>query len=243
MLTEEMTMRCVPLAILLLGYSTTYAAELPFYATAGVLLSQTNGVAATDVPSFGVFIGNPGELPPLPEELPLNGQPFDDDDSGFSASIGYQFSDWFALELGYQDLGSFSSNFPSLSTIGSVPDPAMLDVSGTSLKAQFQYPLSDHLSATWHLALTRADFEAQGSAVVGFFVGPFPPPPVPPVPPVPPNFVEIPYSNPDDETGIGFGFGLSWAFNEHFEAELAYSRQDLQVLEFDSMGLRLIARL
>ena len=213
----------------------TRAAELPFYASVGVSLSQTNGLAETDVPPPTFFIGDPGEFPQFPDELPLAGLPFDDDDSGFSAALGYQFTKFFAVELGYQDLGSFQARAPIVSAFGALPVPATLDASGLSLGAQFGFPLTERLRATWHLKIVRAEFEATGDAVIGFLPGPIPGPP--------PSVAVVPYADPDDETGYGFGFGVSWAFNEHFEAELAYSRQDLQVLEFDSFGLRLIGRL
>ena len=212
-----------------------HAAELPFYASVGVSLSQTNGLAETDAPALSFFVGNPGASPRFPTEVPLNGLAFDDDDTGWSAAIGYQFTEFFAVELGYQDLGAFQARAPVLNTGRTLPIPVAIDVSGVSLGSKFGFPLTERLWATWHLNVIRAGFEASGETAIGFFPGPIPGPP--------PDVAFVPYADPDDETGYGFGFGVSWAFNKHFEAELAYSRQDLQVLEFDSFGLRLIGRL
>ena len=187
------------------------AAELPFYASVGVSLSETNSVAETDVPPLSFIVGDPTQLPQFPDELPVNGLAFDDDDTGITAALGYQFVDFFALELGYQDLGSFQARAPIFNAFGSLPIPATIDASAVSLGAQFGFPLTERLRATWHLNVIRADFEAGGEAVIGFLVGPVPGPPG--------NIIVIPYADPDDETGYGFGFGLSWAFNKHFEAE------------------------
>ena len=212
------------------------AAEMPFYGSIGVSLSQTDGLAETDVPSATFIVGDPLDIVSFfPDELPLNGQPFDDDDSGWSAALGYQFTNYFAVELGYEDLGSFQGIAPIIGSFGALPSPATIDASGISLAAKFRVPLTERLRATWHVGLVRAEFDAGGSAAVAFFPGPIPGPP--------PDVMAIPFSDPDDETGYGFGFGLSWAFNRHFEAELAYSRQNLQVLDFDTFGLRLVGRL
>lgn len=224
------------LAVLSLCAGTSGASELPFYASVGLSWTQTDGLANTDVPNITIFsAGPPDVLSRFPEELPLNGQAFDDDDSGWAVALGYRITDYLGVELGYEDLGSFQGVASIIGAAAILPSPATIDASGLSLAARFNYYLSERIYATWRLALIRAEFEAGGSTFVAVFPQPIPEPPL--------SFFDIPFSDPANETGYGFGFGVGWAFNRHFEAELAYSRQDLRVLEFDSIGLRFIARL
>lgn len=206
------------------------AGEPSFYASVGVSLSQTNGLAETDSTPP---LSSVGEFPEFPDELPLNGSAFDDDDTGWAAALGYRFTDYFAMEVGFEELGTFQAKAQLTGTPEAVALPLTIDASGFSLAAQFGYPLSERLRATWHLGVVRAGFDAEGEAVIAI-LGPGP---------SFEGFVVVPYVDPDDETGYRFGFGVSWAFNQHFEAELAYSHQDLQVLDFDSFALRLIGRL
>jgi opacity protein-like surface antigen len=211
---------------------TTRAGDLPFYAAVSVSLSQTNGIAETDVPELSYLAGDPTQLP---DQWPLNGTTFDDNNTAWAAAIGYQFTNYFAVELGYEELGTFQATARLISTPQTLPAPVTLDAGGLSLAAQFGYPLSERLRATWRLSVVRAQFDVEGDVTLGILVGPFPGPTS--------YVVVLPYADPEDETGYGLGFGLSWAFNKHFEVELAYNRQDLRVLDFDSVGLRFIGRL
>ena len=109
--------------------------------------------------------------------------------------------------------------------------------SGGFLKAQFQYPLGSRFAATWHAGVMRAEFEADGSLAVI-------PLPLPLPRPVPlPDPLRVPFADPGRETGYFFGFGALWRAHRHLDVELSYSRKDLEVLEFDSVGVRLIGRL
>ena len=126
----------------------------------------------------------------------------------------------------------------TLTVPGPTPVPAV-ESTALFLSAQFQYPLTDRLRATWHVGIADAKFEADGSIALGFAVLP--------IGPLPPFLqrepVDVPFSDPDDELGYFFGFGMSWRFNPHLDIEVRYSRQDLEVLEFDTFGIRLIGRL
>ena len=212
---------------LLVVSNASLAREWPFYAGIGFQYAASNSTANTDA-------APPSSFPP--ESISLDGLPFDDDDSGWNAAIGYQFVDFFAVELGYEDLGAFdsSANFAVLGG-GEIETPS-LSVKGATLKAQFQYPFTERFRATWHLGIMRAEFEAGGALT--FPSVPFPPFPVPPI-----EAVTVPYADPGRETGYFFGFGGSWRFHPHFEVELAYSRKNLEVLEFDTIGLRLLGRI
>ncbi len=194
------------------------------YAGLGYQYSSTNSTASTDTPPARQF---------PPESIPMDNLPFDDDANGWSAAIGYQFVEFFAVELGYEDLGEVRSSLsvlPSQSAEG-----PYLGVESVFLKAQFQYPLGNRFAATWHLGVTRTEFEADGALTLSLGI-PFPRFP-------PPESVVIPFADPDRETGYFVGFGASWRAHKHLEVELSYSRKKLEVLEFDSVGIRLIGRL
>ena len=139
------------------------------------------------------------------------------------------------------DPGTVESDAFILTVPGSTPVPRpAIESTALFISAQFQYPLTDRLRATWHVGIADAEFEADGSIALGFAViGP-----LSPFRPFPqPELVDVPFGDPDDELGYFFGFGMSWRFNPHLDIEVRYSRLDLEVLEFDTFGIRLIGRL
>lgn len=225
------------------------AEGFPVYVAVGGSVTQTEGFADTDNRVQGAS----------PSELPLGGLPFDDESSGWSVDVGYRFADFFAVEIGYRKVGSFETPPPVFGfsaappAIPSPPGPgfigplpvtgvfravalppaAEIEADSFNIATRFGVPLSDRFRALWHLGLARSEFEAGGStsflsyeADTGSFTS-----------------VSVPYRDPDDETGYFFGFGIGWRLNDHFDTELSYSRQDLRVLEFDSIVLRFVGRL
>ena len=111
------------------------ARDLPIYASFGGVYSDTDTTASTDTQGFTTF---------PPPEIPLDGLPFDDDDLGWSAALGYQFRDFFAVELGYMDLGTVESDAFTFTVPGPTPVPRpapAIESTAWFLSAQFQYPL------------------------------------------------------------------------------------------------------
>lgn len=225
---------CRPAALLVL-FATSALAPLvhsnpldKLYASIGYQYSSTDGTVKADQ-------GQPSSFPP--ESVSLNGAPFEDDDNGWSAAIGYQFLKFFAVEVGYEDLGRFGSTVGTTS-IQRVDRP-FLEVDATFLKAQFQYPLGKRFAATWHVGVARSEFKADGMLALNVGI----PLPIFPRPAPLPEPIYIPFADPGRETGYFFGFGASWRAHRHLDVELSYSRKDLEVLEFDTVGLRVIGRL
>lgn len=249
----SMTLRVLVFFMSLVAGTSGMAERLPVYASIGGLYSESDTTLSTDRPA-------PGSIEH--SEIPLDGLPIDDDDTGWSASLGYQITSWFALEIGYMDLGTVEpEGFPFLlgrEPIGiasPIPPGPALESTAFTLAGQFQYPLTQRLHATWHLGIADAEFEAKGARLAPVLT-PAPPffgidpgtPFFPGGPGVPggPIFVDadaVPYADPDGEIGYFFGFGLSWELSPHFDIEASYSRRDLDVLEYDSFGVRLIGRL
>lgn len=227
---------------------TSQAEGLPVYLAVGGSFAQADTTVDTD-----------NRLQPFPpSEISLNGLPFDDDSSGWSIDVGYQITDFLAVEIGYDDLGKFDGKAPV--TAGTplfapvpgagfyvppaffigvapvIPDPLQrtLDVRSFNLAARFGVDLTKRVRATWHLGLARAEFDARGSTV---FLLP------PETISEPFTELSVPFADPGEETGYLFGFGIGFDLSRQFDAELTYSRQDLRVLEFDTIELRFIGRL
>jgi opacity protein-like surface antigen len=188
----------------------------------------------------------------LPDSLTLNGVPFDDSDIAWGGFAGYQFHKYVAVELGYANLGRFRSETLGFSEV------ATLESKEFSVRAKFRYPLGEKLSATWHVGLSTSSFDAEGNAAIapgftavpidprgGTILLPFEPPPLLP----PAEFVgfaalpSIPFTDPEDEIGYLWGFGVNWKFSKRFSLELSYSRHDVQVLDVDTFNLGLIISL
>lgn len=217
----------VPKMLALLACAACSAAavaqEGPFYVGGSIGLAYVDGTAQTDE---GVVTDADG----LPEEVPLDGAPFDDDDGSWSAFAGYQINRYVGVELGYTDLGSFTT---VAGGVGS-SEPG-LEAESVHLTARFRYPLGHAVFATWHLGLNETSFDAQGAVRVGRISGPIFGPIV--------SFTEVPVSDVDDETGYHWGFGFHWQFSERLGSALDFTRHDVRVFEIDTVNLRLVVDL
>jgi opacity protein-like surface antigen len=191
-----------------------------FYLGLNAGASSVSGQAETTstAPSMG-----------LPTSLSLNGVPFDDSDMAWGALVGYQFPKYVAIEGGYTNLGTFRSeqlfNF-FLGAPGSTPS---LESKEFSVRSRVRFPLTEKWSATWHLGLSVSSFEAGGS--LPLTTVPFPPLGSP---------TQIPFSDPKNEIGYLWGFGVNWGFSKRVSLDLNYSRHDVQVLDVDTFNLGFI---
>jgi opacity protein-like surface antigen len=193
-------------------------ADSGFYAGAAYGLAEVDGTASG---GGGAAIGFLDEI----ESLPIDGLPFDDDDGAFGAHLGYDINRYVGIELGYTDLGQFVSG-----RLASASEPPQIDIESFSLLARLHYPLTDTISATWHLGFTESSFDVEGTVRFG---GLFPNPQV----------REVPFTPVDDETGYRWGFGADWRFTPHVSVGLEFSRYDVKVLELDAYGVRLTGHL
>ena len=193
----------------------------------------------------------------LPDDLSVGGRVFDSDETAWGATAGWKAFDWLAIEISYTDLGTASEDLTALFglvtatpilapprpflppdggfAINAAPPPlAALDIEEWSVAAKFRKQLISRLAATWTLGVTRSEFDAQGSVTV---------PEVLSVNPPVVNLVSIPFASPDNETGFTWGLGFEWQFSERFAIDLGFRRHDTQVLEVDSIALRVLATL
>ncbi len=202
------------------------AADWPLYLGASIGLAEVDGTANTD--GFRLTSG-----PDLPDAVPLDGLPFEDDDGTWSAFLGYEINRYVAVEVGYADLGRHSSRI----NIGSRGSPR-LEAESAYFAGRLSFPLTEHIDATWRLGLSQTWFDAEGRTFVfSGSPGPILGGPILGV------FTEIPFADPDDETGFVWGFGFDWRFARRFSAEIGFTRHDVQVLDVDTYNLRLRAHL
>jgi hypothetical protein len=181
--------------------------------------SRFDGTADADQPDF---IGQ------IPDELSVNGLPFESTETAWSVYAGWQIKRWIALELGFSDLGN-SGDESIISIFPGDPGAALvssrsLGIEEWHLGARFSAPLSRSISADWIVGLTRAQFDAKGEVPL---FGPDP-------------FVQIetiPFSSPGDETGLTWGFGFKWKLHERALVGIEYRQHNTQVLDVDTLSL------
>jgi len=156
------TIRLLCAALTIFACAQASARDWPIYVGASYGITDVDSTADTsvDVP-FGQ----------LPDSIPLNGLPFDDDAGAWSAFLGYEVFDFMAVELGYSDLGRIDAG---ASTFAFVSPPAV-DMESMHLSARFRWPLTGRFAATWHAGVTRTDFDVSGTTPVVVIIRPTPP--------------------------------------------------------------------
>jgi len=233
------------IAILLVA-SPAIADTFYFGGTIGVsMFDDTADAALTSSSGPGV----------LPDEISIDGQLFDSNETTSGVFIGWNANDWLAIEFGYTDLGKtdqslsvgFLTAVPltippglpistfSFSAISAFPtnfnaNAAALGVEEWSISAKFSKSLISDLSANWSVGITQAQFDADGQLTFSEIIT-FVPLVISPV--------TRPYASPGSETGFIFGFGFAWDFNDRFSVDVGYRKHDTRVFDVDTVTLRL----
>lgn len=202
----------------------------------------------------------PAELGVLPDEVSLNGRPFDSNETASGITIGWNANDWLAVELGYTDFGNTGQSLPTgfigpvplvtpgIPSIGVLPNfggfasfpvssnanAAALSVEEWSIGAKFRKTLISNLSANWSIGITRAQFDADGQLTINELVT---------LDPLVINRIDLPYASPESETGFNFGLGFTWRFSDRFSADIGYRRHDTRVIDVETVALQLIVTL
>lgn len=91
------------------------------------------------------------------------GQKFKDSDTSYGLHAGFQFTDWFAAELGYTDFGSTSKRFkirPDIMFIVAPNDTQVVDAKGVSLSGVFSYSLSQSFSVLGVVGVTSINYDS-----------------------------------------------------------------------------------
>ncbi|MCP4302609.1 MAG: hypothetical protein GY783_18655 [Gammaproteobacteria bacterium] len=238
------------IAILLVGPPAS-ADTFYFGANIGVsIIDDTANAALSSSSALGV----------LPDEISLDGRPYDSNETASGAFIGWNANDWLAVEFGYTDLGNTGQSLP-IGFVGPVPlamPPALptdippggglvaafptsfnsnasaLGVEEWFIAAKFSKSLISDLAANWSVGITHAQFDADGRLTINEIVT---------LNPLVINRMTRPYASPESEIGFNFGFGFAWDFNGRFSADIGYRRHDTRVIDVETVTLQLIITL
>ncbi len=133
---------------LALGAQTLAADAGTFYIGADVGATEFSG----DGPNDGVVF--------------IAGQKFKDSDYSYGVHAGFQFTDWFAVEVGYTDFGSATDRFkvsPDIAFIVSPNDTQTVAAKGASLAGVFSWGVGADFSIFAVLGVTTMDYEKTSS--------------------------------------------------------------------------------
>ena len=109
-----------------------------FYAGVGVGQASVDGRART-APLISFL---PSPAGGLPTSIPINGLPFDDEDTAYTAFVGYVATRYIGVEGGYWNHGKFESRF--LTGL----ERTTLEIEEWYFGATLSYPLFSRLSLT-----------------------------------------------------------------------------------------------
>lgn len=140
--------------------------QLPCLGAVFALVMSAPHALATDAGKF--YIGADAATTAFSGDGPakspvfVDGQQFKDSDSSYGIHAGFQFTDWFAIELGYTDFGSATDRFkisPDIAFIVSPNTIQTVEAKGASLAGVFSYGLGDDFSVFGTLGFTAMDYE------------------------------------------------------------------------------------
>lgn len=220
-----------------IGSAQAAPSDRGFHAGVALGASSVDG-ASRAAPTIGLS-------PAPPATISIDGLPFDDTETSWTAFVGYAANRYVGIEGGYWDHGRFEND----RILG--PVPASLGITEWYFGATLSYPLTRRLELTGSAGVSRAEFDVKGVATV-FLVPPLLPPTLPsfptprPRPPQGPGLLpglfsrDIPLATPDSETGDYWRVGLQWAFTDKVGARFSYGKNDLKVQKVEALTLAVI---
>ncbi len=154
----------------------------------------------------------------------VDGQKFKDSDSSYGIHAGFQFTDWFAIELGYTDFGSATDSFkvnPDIAFIVSPNTIQTIDAKGASLAGVFSYDLGADIAIFGVLGFTAMDYEKTLSG--GFS-------------PVTGSLLE---KHSLSDQGLLYGVGAKYALSQSFNLRADLRRNDVGDFSLDTASVGL----
>jgi OOP family OmpA-OmpF porin len=133
----------------------------------------------------------------------------DDSDTGWKLTGGYQFSQYFATEISYVDLGDIDAS----GLIGAIPTTANVDIDGYGISLVGTYPMGDKFSLLGRVG--AFNWDADVSASLGAAAA----------------------STDDDGTDLTYGLGAQYVFTDNAALRLEWERFDLDDDEVDMISL------
>jgi OmpA-OmpF porin, OOP family len=140
--------------------------QLKYLGATLALILATQGATAADAGKFyvGADIGSThfsGDGPGT-DSIFEPGQTFKDSDTSYGLHVGFQFADWFAVELGYSDFGSATDKFAikkGIFFIVAPNDTQTLDAKGASLTGVFSYNLTSSFAILGAVGVSSMNYK------------------------------------------------------------------------------------
>ena len=170
---------------------------------------------------FGLGLGGSDFSGDLPEQMNaayagnpdaqlVSAQFTDDSGTAKQAIVGYRFTPWFGLELGWQDLGNAQTFYSVRATSGFSSGPAQINgeygLHDVNLAAVVSWPIADRfeLLARAGIAETRLSYDENGIGTNGH----------------PYSF----HASTDNSTSGLFGIGVAWEFAPAWKVRVGVDR-------------------
>jgi OOP family OmpA-OmpF porin len=131
--------------------------------------------------------------------LPVDSFSRDRSDFAYKAQVGYQFTDYFAIEGGYVDLGKVSAKGSGQFFGLSYRDQLDWEAKGFNVAGLLTLPVNAGWSLFFKLGAIRADVDAKEKASVSFGS----------------TSASSSWSYDDTSVKANFGLGVKWEFIEH----------------------------
>jgi opacity protein-like surface antigen len=139
----------------------------------------------------------------------------DDTSSSWSFRVGYKFSRFVALEVGYIDIGDFSSMLlPTCGAIGPCSPPIFerTSIDGFLFNSRYIWPIAKHFQLNGSLGML---YHQRQSAVSSS------------------SNMQDAYRDTYENGGFSFGLGIAVPINDHFEIGLDYTQYAELGVAFD----------
>ena len=145
-------------------------------------------------------------------------------DSLYGLHAGFQFTEWFAVEVGTMDFGSTSHRYKVKDNIFFLVQPndtQTVDVKGISIVGAFSYPVSSRLSMLGVVGIDSLDFDIKQSGGYSPFAG------------------SLSEQSCFSEQGFLYGFGAKYAVRKSFDVRAEVRRNEVGDFTLDAVSLGL----
>lgn len=159
---------------------------------------------------------------PAKDSVFVAGQNFKDSDTSHGLHVGFQFNDWFAVELGYTDFGRATDRFkirPDIAFIVSPNDTQTVESKGVSLSGVFTYKLTSDFAVLGVVGVSSMDYK---NTLSGGFS------------PVTGSLLE---RHSFSDQGLIYGVGASYAITESINLRADVRRNDVGDFSLDTTSV------